>query len=174
MGRSFSNMEETMKRFILISLLAAAASIDSSTDSPSLLTNSSDISNITTNNNNTNITCAEAVSCKECFTNTTATCIFVIYEEDSQGCHPSDFQPSNDPIPPHVVKTLDQCSDGGHIPITTLPPPETTTAGTSTTTSNSSTSTTTTTATTTTTTLTTTTTTPTTSPPSDVKPVPAP
>merc|ERR1712154_287595 len=177
------NMETTLKRFILISLLAAgaaAASLDSSTDSPSLLTNTTatdnnnattTTNNTNTDNTNTNTTCPDTTSCEECFSNTNASCIFVIYKETSQDCHPSDFQPRNDPIAPQVVRTLDKCSSGGDSQITTLSPPETTTAGTPTTTSNSDTSTSTTT--TTTTPTTTMITTPTT-PPSDVMPEPAP
>merc|ERR1712154_653399 len=165
------NMETTLKRFILISLLAAgaaAASLDSSTDSPSLLTNTTatdnnyattTTNNTNTDNTNTNTTCPDTTSCEECFSTTNASCIFVIYKETSQDCHPSDFQPRNDPIAPQVVRTLDKCSSGGDSQITTLSPPETTTAGTPTTTSNSDTSTSTTTTTTT---------------PSDVMPEPAP
>merc|ERR1712183_375210 len=131
---SLTNMEATRKRFILLSfsLLAAAAAApnDSSTDSPSLVTDTT----------TTNSPCPDTTICEECFSNKTTTCIFVFYKEDSQSCHPSDFQPPNDGIPPRVVSSLEHCSDGGDSPVTTLSP-MTTTINTSTTTSNTTTST---------------------------------
>merc|ERR1711879_355367 len=120
-------MEQTFKRFILISFLSAAtaAPSGSSPDSPALVKDTT-----------TSSPCPDTNNCEDCFVNNTTTCIFVIYKETSQGCYSSDFQPPNDGIPPSVVSRLDQCSDGGDTPVTTLPPhPETTTTNTSTSTS---------------------------------------
>merc|ERR1712038_1737797 len=143
----------------LLSLLvgATAAPPGSSTASPLQLhitgTNITESTNITGNTNiteNTNITgntdCPVTTDCEECFSKNTTACIFVVYKENSQGCHDADFEPPNDGVQPRVISQLAQCSDGGDEPVTTLSPhtettttnPTTSTTSTSTTTTGSS------------------------------------
>merc|ERR1712141_346985 len=118
----------------LLSLLvgATAAPPDSSTASP--LQPHITGTNITENTNITgNTDCPVTTDCEECFSKNTTACIFVVYKENSQGCHGADFEPPNDGVQPRVISQLAQCSDGGDEPVTTLSPhTETTTTNPST------------------------------------------